>query len=450
MNDADEEAGNVEACEVGDIAPVIATERDVAEEEIVNVEICEVSNSVPVVAVVVDEIAVPAEMELSMENSELKRFMSTALMEELGAMDQEIKASGNLTNDVVVDRALSPQMSRKSESSERKFFCAEYPLVDCLPLTNSFNKPEAADASIGVPREKSIDGKNPQVEADERCSGLYEVDSTKEKIASDVKCSSHALTPSTPVPEADEGIDHIEIPSTDAVECALYTPTRALSPMRSARSSIVAIDTDDPPKKAEAVIHSLTPESNGSSPVKAAKFLTPGRQSVEASIELIGNEAAFEWRGDHVRFDVLGHSWVRVIPSQRILMQEEAEQNEATETHRSLPCRLSDSLRDESVIDMVPNQAIEADVKKVPDWCGSHIHFNDETLNGDKDELGVATNEGDKALEPLVGNGDHRDELGSMDASMSQMRVTVSSPKPARYHAWKLKKTLRRSGRARS
>mmetsp|Transcript_34782 Transcript_34782/g.137195 ORF Transcript_34782/g.137195 Transcript_34782/m.137195 type:complete len:445 (-) Transcript_34782:112-1446(-) len=170
-------------------------------------------------------------------------------------------------------------------------------------------------------------------------------------------------------------------------------------------------------------------------------FLTPCLGSPEARMELLGAEAAADWEGTHIRFDVLGQSRVNVVPRGRIFDQKItaissipspnprrlvfAEMEKEPDTAELL------NLAEETEAGSLTGTSYPDKCKRSePMWRGTHTRFGDDS--SDEEDSDDLPNQQD-AYE--TGNAGDSADLSSI--SKSFRRVSISRTTKAIDHAWR-------------
>mmetsp|Transcript_34778 Transcript_34778/g.137186 ORF Transcript_34778/g.137186 Transcript_34778/m.137186 type:complete len:241 (-) Transcript_34778:177-899(-) len=170
-------------------------------------------------------------------------------------------------------------------------------------------------------------------------------------------------------------------------------------------------------------------------------FLTPCLGSPEARMELLGAEAAADWEGTHIRFDVLGQSRVNVVPRGRIFDQKITAISSIPSPN---PRRLVFAeMEKEPDTGELGNLAAETEAESLsgtsypdkckssePMWRGTHTRFGDDS--SDEEDSDDLANQQD-AFE----TGNAGDPSGLSSISKSFRRVSISRTTKAIDHAWR-------------
>lgn len=390
------------------------------------------------------------EMDRSMETDEITQFLSTPMSKQSVPIDEEA-ASGYATEVSADDRFMSrtPQAWEENVATEQT---TELSSMDRLPFSVLPVTPETTIAATNVAEE--METEEQRMDTKGFCSAISNVDPSDRQVDAyhnDVITSENTYVGSSNTTPS-------EALNTENFVVDECMARKSVTPVQTSLGSVSldAVERSGETTEGEVALDKSGSTPNVSTPaVKTMAFSTPRRQSPVATFELIGNEAADEWQGDHLRFDVLGHSKVKIVPSRRIFDKSDLNNHAEVSPPRRLEfsSRLSEGLEEELVrsedasadVETTASKVQGTTAREVPEWCGSHIRFDKEFSDEDEEEQDAEDKSDAATEESIDGREDRTDELDSMDVSMSQMKITpLPSPKPARYHAWEVKAKSRK------
>lgn len=262
--------------------------------------------------------------------------------------------------------------------------------------------------------------------------------------------SESSLDPAHADSESDDVVEDISMErrreSIDSFALAIAVPAdpngreQEGSGLQLEKTLLLPNDNGDESETRRRSSRSLSPPSKRISQ-NSDMFLTPCLGSPEARMELLGAEAAADWEGTHIRFDVLGQSRVNVVPRGRIFDQKITAISSIPSPN---PRRLVFAeMEKEPDTGELGNLAAETEAESLsgtsypdkckssePMWRGTHTRFGDDS--SDEEDSDDLANQQD-AFE--TGNAGDPSDLSSI--SKSFRRVSISRTTKAIDHAWR-------------
>jgi len=173
----------------------------------------------------------------------------------------------------------------------------------------------------------------------------------------------------------------------------------------------------------------------------------------EAVLEVIGSEASTCWTGEHLKFDVFGQEFVRVVPSNSNECQNQEaflsldSDDEGPEDNIALPFEKdatrgilfgSDTGSDDDSESEIFEESCDTEWEEVqswfnrggPEWCGTHIFFESEKEEGCEADAPVQETSNEPARSPAIQDGlvfDEDNHLEYLEESPSQSRRSQTS-----------------------